>query len=332
MAGSTSGLFIGVKDQGILGTTAWRDFAAAKRKTGGVDVLRDQHHTVAESFGFVGGVSGDQGYVKHIEGEVDLHAGERDDILTKGYEKDMPDVLIKAGISPLRIDAEGQIIRNPDGTLPPIDDTEVSVEDVLKAEDNLRFGRLAQKLKNDQRYNPRLKEIEQKINDIRAVEYATMEANEEGLTAAEMEKEVRALGRAMVMQETENQYIAELKNINKIASRKLRNERLREFLKDNAMYLIHKKIEAEEGTKEWFAHKNPDEVAAILNKRSWHSTATAYGVKVAQLEAIVKQDGAEQSAFWENFLARGDDSLLANYATNDTLKAKLPWPSEKTIK
>ena len=304
-----SSQFMALKASGIFGTTAQRDVNAAKRKD--PDKTRDRYHAANDAFGFDGGPNGDQDFVPDVAGEVDLHGAKRVDLAAKKSLKTM-----------------GRIIK-----LAKDDPDAVESEDLALAEDEVAFWGLVQTAKQDKAKQKSLLDaigFEKEKADVRTREEEEMK--QEGLTDAEIEKEITMLGRAQAIRKTRESYQKELTDIAREADDAVREEKTKKLLARDEILLIHNQIVAEEGAADWYLGKNPDEIEAILNKRSWWSKTSVFGILGEQFNALRKQDGNERAAFFRNYLMRGDDSWLASYATNDNLRASFSWPAAKEVR
>jgi hypothetical protein len=89
---------------------------------------------------------------------------------------------------------------------------------------------------------------------------------------------------------------------------------------EDLRFALDAKAANEKASLDWFEGKNLDEAKAILNKRNWWSSATARGMTLEKLYAVVGQDGSEIGRLSENILMFGSDELIEQCMTNPQLK------------
>ncbi len=312
--GSPSRSYMAVKSARILGRTAARDASSAKRTS--MDQIRDRQHGAFVTMGFDGGPNGDKDFLPYIDGEVNLHAEERA-LAAAGAALKEADTFLEKNT---RVGADGK--RMITGA--------VDEEDVAGAIKEKRYAQMVLDAKNDQKKNPLNGRIEQYVTSATGQSrLAALIGN--GMPRALAEKKVRSEGRFEAMREARDQYEKSMRRITSIEDVAQQDKAMSDFLEDSSMFLMHELVESELGAKDWYRGKSPKEVEDILNKRSWWSTGTSFGIDAKQLSALAEQDGNERNAFFEKFLMRGDDSLLLNYAGNEHLKGIFSWPDKKRM-
>lgn len=166
------------------------------------------------------------------------------------------------------------------------------------------------------RPNPLKEKLDAAVAEITEEEYADAEA--EGYTRAEW----RNFRRAEIHHQARQAYRKLLQE----------NPNIKPADMDDEMFLMYYEQKTEDGMREWYGGKTPEEMEAIFDQRMLWSTIVAHGIDASQLQALGRFDIKERKAFFATLLARGDDSMIANYATNPGLRALYSWPAPSRMK
>jgi len=290
----SSSVFADIKDKKLLPTTEQRDFGSEKRRP--LDRVRDQQAGAYMLFGLQS-----RDHLPYEDGTVNYHGAER---AVKWAEE----TLKKDGKTQKLIDRA------------KADPTSVSQSDLKLAEDNQRYAQMVIDAQKDG-FNPLQSEVDRRIAGISEAEYREYEAK--GIKR----EELRDAKRLQAMTEAKNRYLEARQNgtLDDPATREA-------FLRDPANFAIHRFVQTEEATRGYYRGKNPREIKAIFNNRTWWSTNTPIGVDADQLQSLEGQDIAERQEFFAQLLTRGDDSMIANYAGNEHMKSIFGWPTPERIR
>ncbi len=290
----SSSVFADIKDKKLLPTTEQRDFGSEKRRP--LDRVRDQQAGAYMLFGLQS-----RDHLPYEDGTVNYHGAER---------------AVKWAEETLNENGKTQRLINK----ARFDPNSVSQSDLRLAESNQRYAKMviaAQK----EGFNPLQSEVDRRIANINEAEYREYEAK--GIKR----EELRDAKRLQVMTEAKNRYLEAQRNgtLDDPATREA-------FLQDPANFAIHRFVQTEEATRGYYRGKNPREIKAIFNNRTWWSTNTPIGVDADQLQSLEGQDIAERQEFFAQLLTRGDDSMIANYAGNEHMKSIFGWPTPERIR
>lgn len=319
----SSTAFAELQSSGVLGTNAKREAAKAKRKA--VDDIRD----LEVAFHQVAGLDGDNDWVTNEAGTVNYDGGmraqkaaqallKRSEEAIKNYE-DTPD---RGGVSD---DTYIQAVNN-----------RRLAKMLLTPPDKGVFANAINKRKADDatRGIDAVKEdiAKRMLGYVDATGAPAMTVDQNG-NKVPVEQDPAALQRT-IQQITERnvdsyQKVQALKNLEeRRAEEKLRQQNdptytdpeLDALGDDDLRFALDAKAANEKASLDWFEGKNLDEAKAILNKRNWWSSATARGMTLEKLYAVVGQDGSEIGRLSENILMFGSDELIEQCMTNPQLK------------